>query len=85
MQVDRLGSDVRIAYTPVEGGALGHVGYGYGEWIIGDAVSSPGLFGSLPWVVNDRGYCAFLMTFYVSDKGKQGRYKEIMQLVKECF
>jgi hypothetical protein len=45
----------------------GGVGYGYGEWMMGAAVSSPGLFGSLPWVNNRR--------------GKQERYKELMQLV----
>src|SRR6185437_6226120 len=39
MQVERLGPEVRIAYTPVQSAALGHVGYGYGEWILGDAVS----------------------------------------------
>jgi CubicO group peptidase (beta-lactamase class C family) len=84
MQVNRLDADVRIAYSPVESTAMGQVGYGYGEWIIGDAVSSPGLFGSFPWIDNSRGYCAFLMTFYVSDKGKQARYKEIMQLVNDA-
>jgi CubicO group peptidase (beta-lactamase class C family) len=84
MQVDRLGPRVRIAYTPVQGGVMARVGYGYGEWIIGDAVSSPGLFGSLPWVVNDRGYCAFLMVFYLNDKGKQQRHAEIMKLVDEA-
>jgi CubicO group peptidase (beta-lactamase class C family) len=78
MQENRLGPDVRIAYTPAEAGG---VGYGYGEWIMGAAVSSPGLFGSLPWVNNRRGYCAFLMVFYLNNKGKQERYKELMQLV----
>jgi CubicO group peptidase (beta-lactamase class C family) len=84
MQVDRIGSGARIGYTPAE---TADVGYGYGEWVMGgDAgghfVSSPGLFGSFPWVDNERGYCAFLMTFYISgDKGKQERYYALKQKV----
>ena len=97
MQVNRIGSDVTIGYTPA--GVPG-VGYGYGEWVMGIGagerkdgagaaagaggrfVSSPGLFGSFPWVDNERGYCAFLMTFYVNgDKGKQERYIELKQKV----
>jgi CubicO group peptidase (beta-lactamase class C family) len=81
MQENRLGSDVRIAYTPAAGG---NVGYGYGEWVMGEAVSSPGLFGSFPWVNNQRGYCAFLLCFYLNNKGKQERYAELMPLVNEA-
>jgi CubicO group peptidase (beta-lactamase class C family) len=97
MQVDRIGSGVRIGYSPVQAAGAG---YGYGEWVLGKPgegvagkdemgggangrwVSSPGLFGSFPWVDNERGYCAFLMTFYVTrDKGKQERYYELKQKV----
>jgi CubicO group peptidase (beta-lactamase class C family) len=80
MQMDRLGPDVRIAYTPAEHGGAG-VGYGYGEWIMGDAVSSPGLFGSFPWVVNSKGYCAFLLTVNLNNRGRQGREMELVRLV----
>jgi CubicO group peptidase (beta-lactamase class C family) len=80
MQVDRLGPDVRIAYTPAEHGGAG-VGYGYGEWIMGEAVSSPGLFGSFPWVVNSKGYCAFLMTVNLNNRGRQDREMELVRLV----
>ncbi|GGB17761.1 serine hydrolase domain-containing protein [Puia dinghuensis] len=80
MQVNRLGPEVRIAYTPAENGGAG-VGYGYGEWIMGEAVSSPGLFGSFPWIVNARGYCAFLMTVNLNNKGRQDREMELVQLV----
>lgn len=80
MQVNRLGPDVRIAYTPAEHGGAG-VGYGFGEWLMGEAVSSPGLFGSFPWVVNGRGYCAFLMTVNLNNKGRQDRYMELVRLV----
>ena len=80
MQVNRLGPDIRIAYTPAEHGGAG-VGYGYGEWIMGEAVSSPGLFGSFPWVVNGRGYCAFLMTVNLNNRGRQDREMELVRLV----
>lgn len=81
MQVNRITPDVKIAYTPVE--ATGY-GYGYGEWIKGDGtVSSPGLFGSYPWVDNKRGYCAFLMAFYLKNNGRQSKYAELKQLVDE--
>jgi len=59
MQVNRLDSSVRIAYSPAE---AGNFGYGYGEWVmetsttthISTAVTSPGLFGSFPWVNNEK-------------------------------
>jgi CubicO group peptidase (beta-lactamase class C family) len=84
MQENRLGPEVRIAYTPAENGGAG-VGYGYGEWIMGEAVSSPGLFGSFPWVVNGNGYCAFLMTVNLNNKGRQDREMELVRLVDEVL
>ena len=84
MEKNRIGPEVRIAYSPA-GAAMGQVGYGYGEWVIGDAVSSPGLFGSLPWVNNTRGYCAFLMVFCLENQGKQQRDVELMLLVNEAL
>lgn len=85
MEKNRIGPDVRIAYSPV-GSAMGSVGYGYGEWTIGDAVSSPGLFGAFPWIDNNRGYSAFLMVFYLGNqRDKQGRYTELMRLVNAAL
>jgi len=79
MQVNRQTSDVKIAYTPAQ---IDGFGYGYGEWILGDGfVSSPGLFGSFPWVDNHKGYAAFLMTFYLNSSGRDERYLEIKKLV----
>lgn len=51
--------------------------YGFGEWVdeeengVTKAVSSPGLFGSVPMVDNKRNYCAFLMTLNLHYKGRQ--------------
>lgn len=79
MQVNRLTAGVRIAYSPA---LVTAAGYGYGEWIMNDGtVSSPGLFGSYPWVNNDKGYCAFLMAFYIKPDGRQTRYAELRKLV----
>jgi len=79
MQVNRITRDVSVAYTPAE--ATGS-GYGYGEWIMDSGtVSSPGLFGSYPWVDNNKIYCAFLMAFYLKSDGRQAKYAELRKLV----
>lgn len=79
MQVNRITPDVRVAYAPTQ--AEG-VGYDYGEWIMGSGtVGSPGLFGSYPWVSDEKGYCAFLMAFYMKNDGRQAKYAELRKLV----
>jgi len=90
MQVNRVSPGVRIAYSPA---GMENIGYGYGEWILLDpqtkapsgAVTSPGLFGSIPWVDNERGYSAFLMTFYLDNKGRQQRLVELKRTVDEAM
>ncbi|MGN6395747.1 MAG: serine hydrolase domain-containing protein [Mucilaginibacter sp.] len=82
MQVNRVTSDVKIAYSPAEAKGLG---YGFGEWTMGsNGVSSPGLFGSFPWVNNEKKYCGFLMTFYIKNTGRNERYMDLMALVNEA-
>lgn len=89
MQVDRITQDVSVAYSPAE---AGNIGYGYGEWVwdnsrvgnLSGAVTSPGLFGSFPWVDNKKHYCAFLMTFYLKNDGRNQRYKQLKALVDEA-
>jgi CubicO group peptidase (beta-lactamase class C family) len=85
MQVNRIGSDVKIAYSPAQSLGLNGLGYGYGEWIMGTAVTSPGLFGSFPWVEKEKGYCAFLMTVYVKNEGRGERYTTLKGLVDEAI
>lgn len=90
MQVNRIGKDVRIVYSPAEAKDFG---YGYGEWImetstlnnLSTAVTSPGLFGSFPWVDNKRQYCAFLMTFYLKNEGRNERYRELKSLIDDAI
>ncbi|NNU33861.1 beta-lactamase family protein [Mucilaginibacter sp. S1162] len=86
MQVNRITADVKVAYSPAEAGSLG---YGYGEWVSktddnkGWPISSPGLFGSFPWVDYKNGYAAILMTFYINNQGRGERYKALKGLVDE--
>jgi CubicO group peptidase (beta-lactamase class C family) len=86
MQVNQVTTGVKVAYTPVEAGKFG---YGYGEWVMeaatasngSNAVTSPGLFGSFPWVNNDKHYCAFMMAFYLKNEGRHERYVALKKLV----
>ncbi|MBC7400816.1 MAG: beta-lactamase family protein [Mucilaginibacter sp.] len=87
MQVNRITADIKVAYSP---GEAGSTGYGYGEWVSKTAdttalpISSPGLFGSFPWVDYKNGYAAILMTFYVNNKGRNERYRALKGLVDEA-
>jgi len=87
MENNRITPGIRIAYSPSEASGFG---YGYGEWIVHDPtgksnewVTSPGLFGSFPWIENEKQYAAFLMTFYINGKGRNERYLELKRLVDE--
>lgn len=84
MQQNRLTPDVKIAYSPAEAGTFG---YGFGEWTMGqqDAITSPGLFGSFPWVDNNKKYAAFMMCFYLNNSGRNERYKDLKKLVDEAL
>jgi len=84
MQVNRVTPGVKIAYSPAE---AGNFGYGYGEWTMNgrNAVTSPGLFGSFPWVNTEIKYAAFLMTFYINSEGRNKRYLELKQLTDEVL
>lgn len=90
MQVNRLAPDVKIAYSPAE---AGDYGYGYGEWVMETAtltnrtkaVCSPGLFGSFPWVDNEKHYAAFLMAFNLKSQGRHQRYQALKALIDKAI
>jgi CubicO group peptidase (beta-lactamase class C family) len=90
MEINRIGSDVKVDYAPAEAKGLG---YGYGEWVVPTTAegkpsswaTSPGLFGSFPWIENEKHYSAFLMTFYLKNKGRHERYFGLKQLVDESL
>jgi CubicO group peptidase (beta-lactamase class C family) len=85
MQVNYT-KDARIVYSPAQAGSWG---YGFGEWVMStasdgktsNAISSPGLFGSFPWVDYEKGYCAMLFTFNIKSKGRGEMYRELKELV----
>ena len=89
MQINRIGPDVKVEYSPAEAKGLG---YGYGEWVDmsedgnpSSWATSPGLFGSFPWIENEKHYCAFLMTFYLKNEGRNERYIGLKHLVDESI
>ena len=90
MQKNRIGTDTKIISSPAE---AGNWGYGFGEWMMSnasgatrsDAVTSPGLFGSFPWVDNKKQYAGFLMTFNINHKGRNERYTGLKKLVDEAL
>jgi CubicO group peptidase (beta-lactamase class C family) len=90
MEINRMGPDVKIDYSPAEAKGLG---YGYGEWVMNNTetgkpaswATSPGLFGSFPWIENEKQYCAFLMTFYLKNKGRNERYFDLKKLVDKSI
>ncbi len=74
----------KVAYSPAE---AGNWGYGFGEWVMDDttgrssSVTSPGLFGSFPWVDNERKYAGFLFVFNLKQKGRNKNYKELKSII----
>lgn len=85
MQQDHK-AGVKVMQSPA---GAGNWGYGFGEWTFeetvpgkpSDAVTSPGLFGSFPWVDNKKNYAALLFTFNLKYKGRNERYKELKSIV----
>ncbi|RAJ77496.1 CubicO group peptidase (beta-lactamase class C family) [Chitinophaga dinghuensis] len=83
MQVNRITPDIRIAFSPA---GANQFGYGYGEWTIGThTVTSPGLFGSFPWVNKEKHYAGFLLTFYFQQEGRNERYIALEQLADQTL
>lgn len=81
-------SGKKIISTPAE---AGNWGYGLGEWMleesatgkVANAVTSPGLFGSFPWVDNERKYVGILFCFNLKNKGRAEKYITLKKLVDE--
>lgn len=69
----------KIIYSPVE---AGNWGYGFGGWIMASqAVTSPGLFGSFPWIDNKNKYAAVLFVTNIKNKGRHEKYLNLKQLI----
>jgi CubicO group peptidase (beta-lactamase class C family) len=83
MQINRCTPGVKIDYKPVEAGDFG---YGFGEWTMDPgSVSSPGLFGSFPWIDNNKKYAAFMMTYYIRSEGRHERYVGLKAVVDQTL
>lgn len=83
MQINRLTTAIKISGSPAN---IGAAGYGFGEWVMGkNVVSSPGLFGSYPWVDYDKKYAAVLMTVNLNQKGRQQLYHELKKLIDDSI
>jgi CubicO group peptidase (beta-lactamase class C family) len=83
-------NNANIVYCPEEAKGWG---YGFGEWMMNNvsgtntstSVTSPGLFGTFPWIDTEIGYAAILFTFNVNSKGRNGKYKELKSLVDKAI
>ena len=88
MQKNRVSKDVNIIQSPAE---AGNWGYGLGEWVMDDAtgekrstsVTSPGLFGSFPWIDRTLNYAGLLFTFNINNKGRNELYKGLKKITDE--
>jgi CubicO group peptidase (beta-lactamase class C family) len=100
MQKNRVAKDAVIVSSPAEAGTWGYgfgewvmdsplqtspEGGGLTTSFRSNAVCSPGLFGSFPWVDNKKQITGFLMTFNIKNKGRNEKYKELKKLVDEAL
>jgi len=76
-------ADARMVYSPAAGL---NWGYGFGEWVMKEgAVSSPGLFGSFPWVDNEKGYCGMLFSVNLKNRQRKQLYTSLLKVVEGCL
>jgi CubicO group peptidase (beta-lactamase class C family) len=87
MQISRT-TGLKIIYTPPE--AEGYK-YGYGEWILekdksgnSNVVSSPGLFGTFPYIDKSRNYAAIIFVRNLQFRNRQSTYNEIRSAINEA-
>jgi CubicO group peptidase (beta-lactamase class C family) len=77
-------SGSRVVYSPVQAGDWG---YGLGLWIMDNhmpqasTVSSPGLFGTFPWIDNPRKYAGFLFVLNLNTKDREENYKDLKSTI----
>ena len=100
MQKNKLTQDCIIAYRPDEAGNWGY-GFGEWiadpplaisprKDAMPDSerallVSSPGLFGSFPWIDNKNKIAGFLFVYNLQHKGRQDRYISLKNLAQSIF
>lgn len=101
MQINRITDSCTIVHSPAEASGWGYgfgewVSHD-SAWIKpinsgcrktktrSSFATSPGLFGSFPWVDNQKKYAGFLLTFGFKSKGRNERYKALKTLVDEAL
>lgn len=86
MQISRT-AGLKIVYTPSE---AENYEYGYGEWVlekdkngIGKVVSSPGLFGTFPYIDISRNYAAIIFVKNLQFRNRQTIYNDFRKAINE--
>ena len=89
-QMQRSGTDnVKVIYRPAE---AKYLDYGWGEWIlernaVGEStvLSSPGLFGTFPWIDTQRNYAAIIFVKNIHFKDRQKNTEDVRVAVNKVF
>jgi CubicO group peptidase (beta-lactamase class C family) len=100
MQKNYVAKEAKIIYSPAEAGNWGY-GFGEWTMDTTKynisfknavpnckrsvAVTSPGLFGTFPWVDNDKKYCAILFTMNIKSKGRNERYTTLKAIIDKAL
>ena len=81
--------NVKMIYRPAE---AKYLDYGWGEWILerngsgeGTVLSSPGLFGTFPWIDTKRNYAAIIFVKNIHFKDRQKNAEEVRVAVNLAF
>ena len=80
----------KMISSPAEAGTWG---YGFEEWTAdnssgterSNSVTSPGLFGSFPWIDNKNRYAGVLFTFYIKSNGRHERYTALKKIIDDAI
>ena len=89
-QMQRSRTDnVKVLYRPAE---ARYLDYGWGEWIHeknnageGTVLSSPGLFGTFPWIDTQRNYAAIIFVKNIHFKDRQKNAEEVRVAVNRVI
>jgi CubicO group peptidase (beta-lactamase class C family) len=82
-------NNVKVLYRPTE---AKYLDYGWGEWVLernnngeGTVLSSPGLFGTFPWIDTKRNYAAIIFVKNIHFKDRQKNAEEVRVAVNKVI
>jgi CubicO group peptidase (beta-lactamase class C family) len=89
-QMQRIRTEnVKVLYRPAE---AKYLDYGWGEWVLernsngeGTVLSSPGLFGTFPWIDIQRNYAAIIFVKNIHFKDRQKNAEEVRVAVNKVI